>query len=138
MGLRDWTGTRLPMHTVSSGLVLLAAMRPAEIERYLARPMERLTAATVIDPALVRERLRRTALDGFAWTVDEVADGISSVAAPVADAEGEVVGALHVHGPTYRFPGTGADGPDGGRPAVIADEVVAAAARVSGSLRRAR
>src|SRR5258708_6546656 len=29
--LRNWTGVRLPLHVVSSGLVLLAAQRPAAI-----------------------------------------------------------------------------------------------------------
>ena len=36
VAIRDWTGTRLPMHAVSSGLVFLAAMPPAEVERFLA------------------------------------------------------------------------------------------------------
>jgi len=137
VGIRDWTGTRLPMHAVSSGLVILADMRPAAIERFLAGPLERFTPATVTDPAVLRERLRRARIDGFAWTRDEVAVGISSVAAAVTGQDGEVVGAIHVHGPSYRFPDeTRADGP-AGRDAIAA-QVVAAAARVSGSLRTAR
>ena len=38
--------------------------------------------------------------------------GISSVAAPIADARGEVVAAVHVHGPSYRFPAAGAEDDD--------------------------
>lgn len=150
VGIRDWSGTRLPMHAVSSGLVILAHVRPADVERFLAGPLERLTPSTVTDPELVRERLRRAQVDGYAWTRDEVAVGISSVAAALVDEDGEVIGAIHVHGPSYRFPATEAgadrdaiaDGivtPDrvaapGDR---IAAEVVAAAARVSASLRQA-
>ena len=59
VGVRDWTGTRLPMHAVSSGLVILAHMHPADVEHLLAGPLERFTATTVVDPALIRERLRR-------------------------------------------------------------------------------
>jgi len=52
------------------------------------------------------------------------------VAAPIADANGEVVAAVHVHGPSYRFPVPGTERD-------IAEEVVAAAARIAGSLRHA-
>ena len=131
VGVRDWTGTRLPMHAVSSGLVMLAHRSPAEVDAYLERPLERFTPATVVEPAEVRERLRRVLLDGYAWTAEEVAEGITSVAAALADEDGEVVAAIHVHGPSYRFPA------DVGASAAIAVEVVAAAARISARIRQA-
>ncbi len=131
VGVRDWTGTRLPMHAVSSGLVMLAHRSPAEVDAYLARPLERFTPATVVEPAAVRERLRRVLLDGYAWTAEEVAEGITSVAAALADEDGEVVAAIHVHGPSYRFPA------DAGASAAIAVEVVAAAARIAARIRQA-
>ena len=74
------------------------------------------------------------------------------MAAALADEDGEVVGAIHVHGPSYRFPeaegsATGATGSAADRALArdrstaatdrIAADVVAAAARVSRSLRRA-
>jgi len=134
VGIRDWTGTRLPMHAVSAGIVFLAHRRPDEVERFLALPLERMTPATIVDPARIRERIARARLDGYAWTRDEVAEGITSVSAAVADDSGEVVAAIHVHGPSYRFP----DPDDAGAPARIAGLVVAAAARVSASVRQAR
>lgn len=130
VGIRDWTGTRLPMHAVSSGLVILAHLPPAEVERVLAGPLERFTPSTVIDPALIRERVRHVRLDGYAWTHDEIAVGISSVAAALADDRGEVIGAIHVHGPSYRFPESASRDR-------IATDVVTAAAQISRSLRRA-
>jgi IclR family transcriptional regulator, acetate operon repressor len=133
VGVRDWTGVRLPFHVTSAGLVILAHRRDAEVGRFLAQPLERFTARTVTDPTAIRERLRRARLDGFAWTCDEFAEGISSVAAAVADPDGEVIGAIHVHGPSYRFPAGG--DPAGGQ--AVADAVVAAAARITASLRRA-
>ncbi len=104
VGVRDWTGTRLPMHAVSAGLVFLAHLRPTEVERFLEKPLERFTEATVTDPELIRARLRRVQLDGVAWTRDEFADGLASVAAPVTGEDGEVAAAIHIHGPSYRFP----------------------------------
>jgi DNA-binding IclR family transcriptional regulator len=129
VGVRDWTGTRIPMHAVSSGLVLLAHFLPAEIDRFLAQPLQRFTTRTVVDPALVRVRIRRTQRDGFAWTRDEYADGITSVAAAIADADGEVVGAIHIHGPSYRFPKAGAED-------ALAASVVATAARITQRVRQ--
>ena len=105
VSVRDWTGTRLPMHPVSSGRIFLAALPPAELDALLARPLERFTSATVVFPARLRAILRDVTCDGLSWTADEYADGITSVAAPVVDVAGEVVAAIHVHGPSYRFPG---------------------------------
>lgn len=128
VGIRDWTGTRIPLHVVPSGLVLLAAMPSEVIERYLAGPLERFTERTMTDPAELRPRLRTITREGVAWVRDEFADGITSVAAPVADVRGERKAALHVHGPSYRFPAPGAE-------AAIAGEVAAAAERLSARLR---
>jgi DNA-binding IclR family transcriptional regulator len=133
VSIRDWTGTRFPMHAVSAGLVILAHRRPDQVERYLAGPLERLTGATVVDPGALRERIARARVDGFAWTSGEVAEGISSVAAAVADEMGEVIGAVHVHGPSYRFP----DPEDASAARSVEVWVTATAAAIAGSLRRA-
>ena len=129
VGVRDWTGARLPLHGVSSGLAVLALRAPADIDAYLDRPLEQFTARTVTDPPALRERLRRIQLDGYAWTAGEYTEDISSVAAAIADASGEVVAAIHVHGPSYRFPAPGQEAP-------LGLEVATAANRIAGTLRR--
>ena len=130
VGIRDWTGSRVPMHAVSSGLVFLAHRPAAAIERYLAEPLVALTDRTVTDPDILRERLRAVALAGFAWVHDEFAAGISSVAAGIADGSGEVVAAVHVHGPSYRFPPPG-------REAALGLSVATTATRIARILRQA-
>ncbi len=102
--LRDWTGTALPLHVVSSGLVLLAQRTSAEIDSYVDGGLCALTDRTTTDPDALRARLTEIQVLGYAWTIDEFAEGISSVAAPVRNALGEIVAALHIHGPSYRFP----------------------------------
>ena len=109
VGVRDWTGTRVPMHAVSSGLVLLAAAQEPTVDAFLARRLKRYTPKTVTAPAAIRRRLARARLDGYAWVHEEFAEGLNSVAAPVRDVSGAVVGAIHVHGPAYRFPRSGED-----------------------------
>lgn len=126
--VRDWTGARIPLHAVSSGQVLLAFRTPAAIERYLERPMERFTDRTLTEPDAVRERLREVRRQGCIWAMDEFEDGISSIAAPIADASGEVIAAVHVHGPSYRFPAAGSE-------ASLAQLVLAGAARIAAGLR---
>ncbi len=101
--LQDWTGERVPLHVVSSGLVFLASCSTSEVTDYCAAGLERFTEHTTTRAGELRRRLTQIRADGYAWTVEEFADGISSVAAPIRDATGGVAAALHVHGPTYRL-----------------------------------
>ncbi len=126
--VRDWTGARAPLHAVSSGQVLLAFRTPGAVDRYLAGELEGFTPRTLVEPDAVRERLRAVRRQGFAWALEEFDPGISSVAAPIADATGEVIAAVHVHGPSYRFP-VDARMPE------LADLVVGGAARIAAGLR---
>ena len=107
VSVRDWTGTRIPLHAVSSGQVLLA-FRPPTVVPALPRPAAgALHAADDLTGDALLERLRAIRRDGHAWVREEFDEGISSVAAPIADGYGEVVAAVHVHGPSYRFPAAG-------------------------------
>ena len=102
--VRDWTGVSLPMHVVPSGMVVLAHWPDEAIARYLSRKLDRYTPGSVTDPRRIRERIERVRDEDVSWMEEEFAEGISSVAAPLFNAAGVVVGALHSHGPTYRFP----------------------------------
>jgi DNA-binding IclR family transcriptional regulator len=122
--VRDWTGTRAPIHAVPSGLVLLAEWPQDALDAYLAGELAGLTRRTVTDPAELRARLLDVREAGHAWGLEEFAEGIDSVAAPIRDARGKAVAAVHVHGPSYRFPRAGTE-------AAVADAVVAAASGIS-------
>jgi DNA-binding IclR family transcriptional regulator len=127
--VRDWTGTRVPMHAVPSGLVFLAEWPDDAVAAYVQRGLVRLTPRTIVEPRRLRRRLREVRDQGYSWGREEFAVGINSVAAPIRDARDKVVAALHVHGPAYRFP------PEGGEERV-AREVGAAAASVGRQLRQ--
>ena len=122
--VRDWTGTLLPMYVVPSGLVILAHWPQEQLDHYLAETLEPYTRRTVTDPALIRNRLNRIRDEGWVWVIEEFVEGINSVASPVYDDRGRVLAAVHVHGPSYRFPGRSS-------PESIAAAVAEAAARVS-------
>ncbi len=105
--VRDYSGSSAPMHLAPAGLVVMAAWPAAELDRYLSRPLERHTSHSVTDPNAIRRRLEHVRSAGYAWGMEEFAEGLSSVAAPVLDRDQLVVGAITVHGPTYRFPPEG-------------------------------
>ena len=102
--IRDWTGTRLPMHVVPSGLVSLAHLPIETVQMFLDRKLERFTTNTVVNKNEVLQRLEKIKDEGFCWCIEEFSEGINSVAAPVFSKDRNVIGALHVHGPSYRFP----------------------------------
>jgi IclR family pca regulon transcriptional regulator len=90
-------GTRFPAHATSMGRVLLAALGPAERDRYLDRAdYDALTRRTITDPAALRKVLGDVAAQGYALVDQELEDGLRSIAAPIADGKGEVVAAINV------------------------------------------
>jgi len=67
-------------------------------------PLEAATPQSEVDPVKIRQRLGQIRRVGYCWVYQEFAEGLNSVAAPVFNTDGEVIAALHVHGPAYRFP----------------------------------
>jgi DNA-binding IclR family transcriptional regulator len=99
----DWIGNLTPLHATSSGKVFLAYMHPRLRDEVLREaPPEALTPRT-----LTREQLDRQLQDvlrqGYASTHSELEDGLNAVAAPVFGHTGEVVGAVSISGPAFRF-----------------------------------
>lgn len=125
--VRDWSGTRAPMHAVPSGLVLLAEWPEDALAAYIRGGLAALTPRTLTDTGELRRRLADVRRRGYAWGLQEFAEGIDSVAAPIRDARGKAIAAIHVHGPAYRFPPAGQNG-------AVAERVAAAAAAVSTQL----
>ncbi|MFP5332092.1 MAG: IclR family transcriptional regulator [Acidimicrobiia bacterium] len=122
--VRDYTGLSLPMHVGPASLVIMSEWPADLLARYLSRPLQAYTRFTVTDPELILKRLTAIRDDGHCWIHEEFAEGINSVAAPVRDREGRIIGAISAHGPSYRFPEVG----EADR---IADRVKAAARRFS-------
>ncbi len=125
--IRDWVGTRAPVHGGAPGLVILASWSNDRIDEYLGRRLLPMTKANVVDPEAIRRRVEHVRQSGFIWTHEEGADGISVVAAPVRNSSGTVVASLQAWGPSYRFPAKG-------RERLVAGQVMGAAQRVSSML----
>jgi DNA-binding IclR family transcriptional regulator len=101
----SWVGRRTPLHTTSTGKVLLAFMEDAERERHISRPLVRSTNRSIVDAAALRSQLADVRRRGYAQTLEELEQGLNAVAAPVRQADGRVVAALSVSGPAFRMRG---------------------------------
>jgi IclR family pca regulon transcriptional regulator len=89
-------GTRFPAVSTSLGKVLLADLRPAELDRVLAEPgrsgVEPRNAPTRQE---LDDLLRDVRAKGWAATDEQLALGIRSVAVPLRDGTGQVVAAMN-------------------------------------------
>jgi DNA-binding IclR family transcriptional regulator len=99
VGVANWVGKRVPLHSAANGKVFLA---------YGAAPvpdsLEQLTPRTIVDRAALEQELERMRTRGYATAADELELGLSALAAPVSGAGGEVVAALSISAPTIRLP----------------------------------
>lgn len=103
IALRTWVGQSCPAHATSSGKVLLAALDDAELRERLGARLESFTDGTLTARAALLAELGVVRERGWACVREELEVGLNAVAAPVYDADGEVVAALSVSGPSYRL-----------------------------------
>jgi DNA-binding IclR family transcriptional regulator len=92
---------RLPLHSTSTGKVLLAHAGEEEREAALRRNLPSRTEHTITDPDALREELKKVRDQGFAVDFEEHELGINAIAVPVANPQGVVVAALSILGPAY-------------------------------------
>lgn len=89
-------GKRLPLHATGPGKVLLAFSPVDFQEQILSAALARPTPRTITDPRRLRRSLAEIRRAGICISRDEMTVGASSVAAPVFDADREVVAAVSV------------------------------------------
>lgn len=103
IALRTWVGQSCPAHATSSGKVLLAALDSADVRARLEPILESFTDNTVVRIADLQRELATARERGWACVVEELEVGLNAVAAPVYDANAQVMAALSVSGPSYRL-----------------------------------
>jgi IclR family acetate operon transcriptional repressor len=81
VGVTDWVGRPVPYEQAANGKCFLAFGRADE----------------------PTAELRRVRARGWATSVDELEDGLSAVAAPVLDPDGDAIAALSISGPSARL-----------------------------------
>ncbi|MBX4922281.1 MULTISPECIES: IclR family transcriptional regulator [Rhizobium] len=95
-------GSLLPLHATASGLAFLAFSPRSEIDAFLAKPLEKFTEYTVVDPQLMRDLLEETAARGFSVCDQGLEAGVISTAAPIRTPNGHPIGCVAVAAPLSR------------------------------------
>lgn len=98
----DSVGDRLPANCTALGKAMLAFSSRAEIDAYLANPLESRTQRSVTDARSFVEHLVISRRSGVAVEISECHAGLSSVAAPVLSG-GRAIGAVSITAPSTAF-----------------------------------
>ena len=96
-------GSRLPAFCTSMGRVLLASLRPAELDAFFEQAdFVARTSYTVTEPARLRELIAEVRQNGHALVDQELEVGLRSIAVPIRNQAGRVLGAMNVSGHASR------------------------------------
>ena len=96
-------GSRLPAFWTSMGRVLLAALPDAQLHALLqACPRVAYTEYTLLQDAQLLQAIAQVRAQGWALIDQELEEGLISAAAPLHNAQGQVVGAVNVSGQVNR------------------------------------
>lgn len=102
--LVDRAGAVRPANATALGKVLLAALTPAQIERYLEkRELARFTPKTIVEREALLAELEQVCRNGIAFDDGEFDAEVRCVAVPVYDFLGRVAGAIGISGPMWRL-----------------------------------
>ena len=98
--LTDRVGVVRPAHCTALGKIILAALRPDQLKRFLERVD--MKQSITDPPALLREiaEIKRT---GVAFDDGEFNPEVRCIAVPVRDFTGQIIGALGISGPIWRL-----------------------------------
>jgi DNA-binding IclR family transcriptional regulator len=97
-------GSRVPLHATSAGKAILAELDEEELFEVVEQsPFDPITDRTITDPDELLAELEQIRDDGYSFNRQENLEGLHAVGAAVTAADGGVIGALSVSGPSYRL-----------------------------------
>jgi DNA-binding IclR family transcriptional regulator len=100
-------GRRLYLHQTAAGKAILSCLSHERVREIIDRHgLPKRTGSSISTEEELFEELERVReRDGIAFNKEEQLRGVRAVGAPVQDANGTVIGALSVSGPTHRMKG---------------------------------
>ena len=100
----DRTGAVRPAHATALGKVLLAALSPSQLERYLETcELRKFTAKTIVEREALLREIEEVRRKGLAFDDGEFDPEARCVAVPVRDFTGRVAGAIGMSGLMWRL-----------------------------------
>jgi DNA-binding IclR family transcriptional regulator len=104
VGVTSWVGVDVPLHASAAGKLALAELERDELEAWLLRnPPVQFTRSTVTDTQALLAELTRVRRRGWAEIVDELEDGLTSLAIPVRSSDDTLIALIGISGPTFRL-----------------------------------
>jgi DNA-binding IclR family transcriptional regulator len=102
--LTDRVGVVRPAHCTALGKIILASLRPDQLQRFLERAdMKPSTEKSITDVAVLLREIAEIRRSGIAFDDGEFNPEVRCVAVPVKDFTGQTVGALGISGPIWRL-----------------------------------
>jgi IclR family KDG regulon transcriptional repressor len=97
-------GSELSFHGSAQGKILLVFSPRPQQERVLARPLERFTTHTIVEPKRIEDEITRAMRDGYVAAPEEAMLGINAIAAPIFDGKDAAIASLAVVGSIQFLP----------------------------------
>jgi DNA-binding IclR family transcriptional regulator len=97
-------GTRLYAHCSALGKVLLAYRPEQDVQRILqSEGLPRFTPNTITDEGELLQALGKIRKQGYAYDLEEILPDLCCVGAPIRNHTGQVIAAISMSVPAYRF-----------------------------------
>jgi IclR family KDG regulon transcriptional repressor len=102
--LTDRVGVVRPANCTALGKIVLAALRPEQLERFLQRAeLKAHTPKSIVEADKLRQEIDEVRRAGLAFDDGEFDAELRCVAVPVRDFTGQVIGAIGISGPVWRL-----------------------------------
>jgi IclR family transcriptional regulator, KDG regulon repressor len=102
--LTDRVGVVRPAHCTALGKIILAALRPDQLKRFLERvELVPSTKKSITEPSVLLREIAEVRRSAIAFDDGEFNPEVRCVAVPIYNFTGDVVGALGISGPVWRM-----------------------------------
>lgn len=102
--LTERVGVVRPAHCTALGKVILAALRPDQLDRFLDRiELTAVTPKSITELSALKKDIDEVRGSGIAFDDGEFNPEVRCVAVPVKDFTGQVIGAIGISGPIWRL-----------------------------------
>lgn len=102
--LTERVGVVRPAHCTALGKVILAALKPDQLESFLKRSeLIAVTPNSITDAGALKKNLDEVRQSGIAFDDGEFNPEVRCIAVPVRDFAGQIVGAVGISGPIWRL-----------------------------------
>ena len=102
--LTDRVGVVRPAHCTALGKIILASLRPDQLDRYLERvELKPSTDKSITEIAVLLREIAEIRRSGFAFDDGEFNAEVRCAAVPVKDFTGQITGAIGISGPIWRL-----------------------------------